>query len=78
MSKPRLSTGRFPFQLGIDAGGPPGIPIVAACAVLMQATKPIASLAPFARSGSLYQQPKPIAALMQAAKPSATLTQRSC
>lgn len=79
MSKPRLSTGRIPFQLGIDAGVvPPGIPIVSACAVLSLEAKPLATVTLAGRSGSLYLQPKPIAALLLVTKPIAVLAQRSC
>lgn len=57
MAKPRLSEGRIPFQLGIDAGiAPPGVPIVHGCAALTQQPKPLAAL--------LFTA-KPIAALTQ-------------
>lgn len=79
MAKPRLSTGRIPFQLGIDVSAPPiGTVIINACALLTIRAKPVSSVFPMVRNGALSQQAKPIAAILFAVKPIAEITQRSC
>lgn len=87
MAKPRLSEGRIPFQLGIDAIAVI-VPIVNACATVSQDIKPLALLLfqakPLAmitlatRHAALTQQIKPQSMLAQANKPIAIIVQRPC